>query len=180
MKKIIKYILLWFFLLWINQTYAELVSFENPIWNDISYKPEFLWPSNMYLLYNILADEWEIVATQFCIQNSWTYVSSNYYQDTNEVSWITFNWIWQNISWYYIYDLIICDINSWNNIYEIVDKQDWINKKIFTKEELSQIFQFELAVLLFLLSYVYSVKLIDLDKSKITNFIFFKKWKWKN
>ncbi len=127
MKKLLFIVL---FFIWLNNTFAWEVEFLTPVWWDMAYKPSIFWPFSWDYWFRIINNTQS--ATQFCLQNNGTYISHAW---TSITTWqyLYFSSSWMKTTSSSVLSSVVCNIPEPEIIttYEIIDKNDWINKKIF-------------------------------------------------
>ena len=138
MKKLLFIVL---FFIWLNNTFALEVEYLNPVWWDMIYKPLIFWPVSWDYAVRIFSNTQS--ATQFCLQNGWTYVS-HAWVSISTWQYLYFWWSWIKTTVSSVLSSVICDIPEPEIIttYEITDKNDWINKKIFSEDFIKDYFAF--------------------------------------
>lgn len=160
MKKLLFIVL---FFIWLNNTFAWEVIYNNPVGSDMTYRPTIFWPDSSLLTYRIFDNTQN--ATQFCLQNGGTYISHSWESiEINQYLYFSSNWLTTTAS--NVLSVVVCDIPEPEIVttYEIIDKNDWINKTIFDENFIKNYYSFIFWVFSIIIIVFFILALLRLKK----------------
>lgn len=141
----------------LNFSYASEIIYTNPVWGDMLYRPAIFGPQANDLTFRIFNNTQN--ATQFCLQNGWTYVSHDGAAITTwQYLYFSNSWIKTTVN--NVLTTVVCDIPE-PEIQTIIDSDPWINKSVFDEETIRAIYLIEVIIIFFFFFFRFFARLIE-------------------